>query len=292
MPFIAKQFISTREEGKLHGKKFRTAYEFTCDQCNAKYVKSQMPKGKLGLTFCSLLCANASQVDGKLRHIKKIPIPNVAKQQQTMIERHGCTGSFASKEISSRARQTMLDQYGTSFPQKLDEVKQKMKQTNVEKWGHECSIHSLKIAPHIDRVEQVRKTFETKRASGTLYSSKPEDRVKIALQEYWGVENVKIHPWFNKWLLDFYLHTISTYVQVDGMYWHGIDRSYEQLVEGSTPHKKWIRDREQDRWFSSQNTYKLVRITDVEINNVKSDVELLTLLKEKNLCASNEKQPT
>lgn len=66
----------------------------------------------------------------------------------------------------------------------------------------------------------------------------------------------------------FYIPEIDTYVQFDGVYWHGLDRPLEEIAKYKTKrdvqiYKKWLSDREQDRWFKEQGM-KLVRITDIQ----------------------------
>jgi hypothetical protein len=63
--------------------------------------------------------------------------------------------------------------------------------------------------------------------------------------------------------------SIDTYVQLDGVYWHGLDRPIELIAEHRTKrdvqiHKKWATDREQDAWFAERGM-KLVRITDAHV---------------------------
>lgn len=66
--------------------------------------------------------------------------------------------------------------------------------------------------------------------------------------------------------IDFYIESIDTYVQFDGVYWHGLDRPIELIEERKNSHDqeiadRWHKDREQDEWFKAKGL-KLVRITD------------------------------
>ena len=72
----------------------------------------------------------------------------------------------------------------------------------------------------------------------------------------------------HRWPIDFYIKSIDTYVQLDGVYWHGLDRPIEAIAEHRTKrdvqiHKKWLIDRQQVEWFASRGL-RLVRITDQE----------------------------
>ena len=55
-------------------------------------------------------------------------------------------------------------------------------------------------------------------------------------------------------------------VQFDGEYWHGLNRSLEEILRFKTPRDKTIHckyqiDRRQDEWFKSTNR-RLIRIID------------------------------
>lgn len=255
-------------------------FEYTCSECGKLHMKKCKSKNKFGLAFCSNECiSKAQKTGGCLASRMKKPTPNVKKQQETMMKRYGVKGTFASKDLTQKARNTMMNKYGDSFPQKLNSTKEKMKQTNIELWGHECTIHSDKIT--FDRVELVKKAFDTKREKGLIFTSKPENVVKESLISIFGVDDVVVHPWLKRWLMDFYVKSINTYVQVDGEYWHGLDRPIEEC--NVTQRKKFNKDRDQDKWFASNeniNNFKLFRITDKQINSLSSE-QLCDYLKNK-----------
>lgn len=91
------------------------------------------------------------------------------------------------------------------------------------------------------------------------------------LQNVFGEANVEHSIIVNGWSIDMHVVSIDTYVQFDGVYWHGLDRSLD-LIERSGKAidavilEKWRRDREQDAWFECRKM-KLVRVTDVEWDN-------------------------
>lgn len=68
--------------------------------------------------------------------------------------------------------------------------------------------------------------------------------------------------WVNGWSIDAYVRSIDTYVQYDGIYWHGLDRPIEENTNVKIV-RKYFRDREQVAWFS-EHGLKLVRITELE----------------------------
>jgi hypothetical protein len=73
-----------------------------------------------------------------------------------------------------------------------------------------------------------------------------------------------------------YVTDIDTYVQFDGVYWHGFDRLIEDIVEYKSPrdviiHRKWNTDRAQDAWFKDAGMH-LIRVTDTEFKTMENDV--------------------
>lgn len=66
------------------------------------------------------------------------------------------------------------------------------------------------------------------------------------------------HVIINRFNIDIYVRTTNTYVEYDGVYYHGLDRPYDQLSPGIR--KKYDRDRIVDAWFRERGI-RLVRIT-------------------------------
>lgn len=129
-----------------------------------------------------------------------------------------------------------------------------------------------------EKDERVNKHLTTMMNNGSLCS-----KGELALRELLKTKypNTKYGVWIHKsqtgskqmWNIDLYVPQIDTYVQFDGVYWHGLDRPIELIKESSRQrdkviYKKWLIDRAQDEWFAKMSK-RLVRITDVEF---KKDV--------------------
>lgn len=100
------------------------------------------------------------------------------------------------------------------------------------------------------------------------------------LIERFGVENVErqAKPSGTNWPIDFYVKPINVWLQVDGVYWHGLDRPIEEHIRSGSPRSasivgKWHVDRAQDTWFA-KHSMRLVRVTDKQVAQV-SDISLL-----------------
>jgi len=85
-----------------------------------------------------------------------------------------------------------------------------------------------------------------------------------------------------KWI-DFYIPSIDLYIQVDGVYWHGINRPKEDIALQKTSqdikiYKQILRDEKLNQYMK-ENKFKLLRITDEQINNM-SDEAIINYIKE------------
>ncbi len=115
--------------------------------------------------------------------------------------------------------------------------------------------------------EAQKRRFETLKRTGKLWTSKPEMRLFHVLNDVFGAENVVHHVCVSKFRIDFYVINIDTYIELDGVYWHGLSTPYEQLK--GTPKLKFDRDRKCDEHFRIRGM-RLERITDIEMKDEES----------------------
>lgn len=241
----------------------------------------------------------------------------------TCVERFGTENPFASEQCKEKMRTTWKEKYGVEHARSSDEVKAKVKATMLDRWGVDHPMHSptLKnrqietmqrnwdvsypmqlshvreamiagtikkygVPYHLMNPEQARRVLEKRAREGTLFKSKPEDTFHVALVEKFSEDDVIRQVVMNKhWCIDFYIKSINTYVQFDGVYWHGLDRHVELIKESARSghkrdmgiYRKWLVDQQQTKWFID-NDLKLVRITDREF---KADPEACLLRLER-----------
>ena len=116
--------------------------------------------------------------------------------------------------------------------------------------------------------EARNKAYATARAKGKrAFTSKAEDAVFERCVEWFG--DVKRWRYITsddgkRFNVDFYIPSIKTYVEVDGVYWHGLDRAYEELHPDQR--SKFDRDRLLDE-HCRHNQIRLVRILDIEVKD-------------------------
>jgi len=241
------------------------------------------------------------------------------KVKKTCLEKFGHATNLASDETKNKRRATFLEKYGVEVASKSDVVREKIsetkqtttqeekerikakvrdkiasrteedkhkirekaKRTMIERYGAECSFQSPMFKERSNSTEACRKRFETMKRNGTYGKSKPEDELFKILCDNYGVENVVRQVMLpeTRWPIDFYVVPIDTYIQLDGVYWHGIGRDVNEVAEYKTKrdvmiHKKMSIDLAQNEWFKA-NRKTLLRITDKEfktmgINSLKT----------------------
>lgn len=183
-------------------------------------------------------------------------------------------------QFLQKRKESNLLRYGVEFPSQNELIKAKVALTFKQRYGGRLNQSStikskiqdtMKIRYGVTNPMQnstiVEKNLRTRMINSTKsWSSHIENEFYICLCKRFGELDVLRQVRVFEFRPDFYIRSIDTYVEFDGVYWHGLDRTQEQLRESNSIRdksilKKWQRDREQDRFFS-ENHLRLVRITD------------------------------
>lgn len=240
---------------------------------------------------CSTGCFNAGKRKGA---------PAYDKALKTSLERYGVAHPSKHGLVKDRMKRTNRLRWGHDCPLHSPSLQPVIAIKNVERHGNEHTIASSAVKERIVETNRARygvdyftetgipskcsartesrlKRAETIKALGLSGTSKIED-------EFFGIlcllfENVERFVIVNGWSIDFYVSSINTYVQLDGIYWHGLDRPIEVIGELKTSHdavilKTYHRDAQQNVWFSEKGK-KLIRITDKEFNGTVDKTEFV-----------------
>lgn len=215
------------------------------------------------------------------------------KAKETFLEHYGVDHPFKAEEVKEKIKQTNLNKYGVEYPAQNFDLHKKMSDTTYERYGVECMFTHPDVRRRAlettekrygakffwgtdahkvvvnDPVYQAR-VHETKKKNGTYVNSKVEQLCYEVLCTAYGEENVTRHPIINGWEIDFYVNSVNAYVQLDGVYYHGLDRPADEIKLFKTPtdvtiYGTMLRDQKQNDWFYKNNVH-LVRITDLELN--------------------------
>jgi DNA-directed RNA polymerase subunit RPC12/RpoP len=117
-------------------------------------------------------------------------------------------------------------------------------------------------------IETIIKGHETRKRNGTYAKSSGEDALYKFLCEKIGQFDIERQVNVNGWRIDFHIKSVDLYVQYDGIYYHGLDVTFDVLVSRATLRGKsigvlttFLRDCEQRDWFI-QNKLKLLRVVE------------------------------
>jgi hypothetical protein len=282
-----------------------TLRKFSCDVC-FKEFKGIKRTLKLEFHFCGKSCMNEAQrKDGILwkrnreRCIEKYGVAHQLSMQsvrekvsKTCIEKYGVVNpsqadvvrekksaslrrTFAERgdEIKKKRMTSNLESFGVPWPMMSQEVRDKSRLSFSSRYGEgvKCAMDIKEVVERTDFESAAIKRHESMKRNGTYKTSKPEEQIYNFLCEKYGADNVVRQAIVKQWPIDFYVKTIDVYVQIDGIYWHGIGRTKEELLNSESSRdkiifRKKLTDEEQIIWFEKHHM-KLIRITDKQIKN-------------------------
>ena len=200
---------------------------------------------------------NASQLPG---HADKV--------KQTSLARYGVEHPSMAPAVQARRKQTNNQRYGVDHYVQTVEFAAKCNVTNVERLGVPWPMQSTEVKAKVNWKASAQRRHETMKQNGTYARTEtaPENTCYVALCELFGAANVVRHPIVNGWDIDFYVAGPDAYVQLDGVYWHGLDRPIEVIKQFKHPrdvaiYGTWLRDAQRASWFASSGL-KLINVTD------------------------------
>jgi hypothetical protein len=235
------------------------------------------------------------------------------KMEAYFLETFGVANPYSSRDIIELKKKTCLERYGVDNPSKLQSIKNKKKETFLKNFGvtnnfcrpeilkkaHDTCIsllgvqfpmQDLTINAKANGPDGIAKRFETWKKNGSIKRSRPERLMFDALCSIFGKSDVAHSVIVNGWSIDAHIKSLNTYVQLDGVFWHGLTMDDDARKSYPSIEKKWARDREQDAWFLEQKI-GLVRVLDVEIFRAEKDGNIQQLLASKGLispCYKND----
>jgi len=181
------------------------------------------------------------------------------------MEKYGTKNHMQSKDfIRDTFEQVFMKKYGVKNPQQIASVKAKTVATCLKRYG----VDNPGKLP-----QALKGRHDALVRNAEQMTSKPEDILYGQLRETFGQQAIVRQKMieFTKgkfWFIDFYIKPIDTYIQFDGLFYHGLDRPIEEIkrLGQSKPLFKNIarahtKDKAQNTWFKNRNM-KLLRITD------------------------------
>jgi very-short-patch-repair endonuclease len=201
------------------------------------------------------------------------------------------------REVTGRKKRLSLDQVKLDVYKKhgatvqLDETtyvssrqKARFIDSDYGEWWTQPSVvragcgHPSRGQHEVNFITKSEKCHATMKRNSTYRKSSDEDRCYKALCDRFGVDDVErqVRISGKRWAIDFYVKSLDIYVQLDGVYWHALNRPFEEVAKHKTKrdaqiHKKYLIDRAQDAWFKAAGK-RLVRITDMEFKQMGDSV--------------------
>jgi len=242
-PFQSVEVQTTIRKTNL--EKFGAENPFSCEEVKAKIRLTHLKKR--GVEYHT----QCPEFKGNLENI--------------FLKRYGYSNPGLVPEFQNRAQETNLARYGVSNPFSSPTIRAQIEATHIEKFGVRTPLQLPRVIALAHTTDANKKRFETFKKNGTIRSSKSEKIFYSKLRELFS--KVIHHVFVRGWDVDFYIEDCDTFVEFDGIFWHGLDRPIE-TIRNSTRKvdiaicKKWLHDREKDEWFRT-NGLKLVRVTDL-----------------------------
>lgn len=232
----------------------RLHVELQCDTCLNQFVSNRRAYLKKEHHWCSVICTNVAMKDGGHLH---------QKMKQTWRNNHNAEHPMRTQAVRDKHQQTCQARHGVGSP---------------------LQIPHVRVASQT--LESYAKKHRTHKRNGTYRQSYVETHFYNMLVSRFGIDDVERQkrPEGTAWPIDFYVKSLDTWIQVDGIYWHGLDGQLEEHRKRASVDKrsriiayKWEIDRRQERWFAERGM-RLLRFTDVEIKSMKELPEMSPFL--------------
>jgi hypothetical protein len=269
-------------------KKTYVYLKFSCDECGKIYEKKpgNVSKTKSGLTFCGRKCRNLScskKGKGLMKFIT----------EKTVYEIYGVKHVMSIDDVKRKRKELFIERYGADVKQ-APGTNEKRKRTNFERYGFEetfqCKefvekraatwLENYGVPYHPFPENAYMLTQQSMTNYPEKWASREEIKFKDILIEKFGKANIIHQKWINNWPIDFYIVSTNTYIQFDGVYWHGLDTPIEKLstltgIRNKARYAKFLADQKQNAWFK-ENNLNLIRLTDVQFKELGRNI--ITLL--------------
>lgn len=170
--------------------------------------------------------------------------------------KYGTSCSLNNPDVKKKSEKTLFEKYGVNNPFKSNTIRLKCSETMIKKYGVKSSFQIDWVRfKAVSLVSREKRRF-TLKLKGNSKTSKQEDKLFEVLCNLFG-SNVERQVGVKSWEIDFYIPSIFTYINFNGVYWHGRYSSIKELENSPNPQAKKIietkyRDSKRECFFKNE----------------------------------------
>lgn len=184
-----------------------------------------------------------------------------AATKQAFLSAQGVQGTLSIPSARVKYQNTLMLHYGVPFPAQSPVILFRRVQTSITRFGFPSRSQHPEARQKFSLLARTP-AFQAKRHATLMrngvfkrQASKGEDAVFGALVQVFP--RVQRHVRVHRWNIDFFIPELASYVNYNGVYWHGRYLSDADLQASLTRQSKVIlgtkqRDRDREVWFREQ----------------------------------------
>lgn len=189
--------------------------------------------------------------------------------EATCLDKYGVRFASQSKVSKEAARETCRRRYGFENQMQSDTIKEKVRRTNFSRYGVTCVLHT----PEVRKIVRQRNGVGVSRKETEFF-----ERLTMVFKKIDRHVSVTVGQSTRE--IDYYVHDIDCFVNYNGTYWHGKNKTDEELAVSSSRQSEGIRrtkryDTELIKWSNENNRKFAVVWEDEEDNGLLTLTSLL-----------------
>lgn len=144
--------------------------------------------------------------------------------KKTCLKKYGVDNYAKTKEFKEKMKLNANKKYGVNSIFAVKEIKEKIRKTIKEHTGYEYAINQPYVIEKTHSIDCILKQQNTKRINHTFNTSKQEDILYNKLLKVYDENDIiRQHKNLDKYpyCCDFYIKSIDTYIELQGMWTHG-----------------------------------------------------------------------
>lgn len=224
------------------------------------------------------------------RDIELIKKDNIIGTSEAIKKKYGVDYSTQLESMKHKSRQTNLKKLGVEFPSQSVIVKQKIKETNIKKFGYDNPFRSPEIKIKIKKTNKekygyeyatqsknIQKKIKTTTIENNSFSLSDEEvKFYFYLKQLDSDTELQVFNPVVRNTIDFFSPKFNVWIQYDGDFWHGKNKT-----DLNTPRGKKIQETKKRDKIQIDSIPNLIRFSSSEINNQKNHEELIKFIEEK-----------